>query len=305
MIDEANQSVLTPGSETVRAEVFESALHARTIGRVGSVDAVSWRLIYIERGRADVVESGGSFRLTGPCIGWHPWAPDTRLRISAGAVGAHVLLGAAAVANAVGHQPESADLRFMVERRAYLQLDPGSDVARTVDHAIASIVREGRGDLSASRTIIEAQLRILFVHLWRALGASVSRTAVVAGSQRYFSQFTNLVEVHFRDRWTVRRYASVLGISSDRLTDICRRVRGRSPGEIISARMGVEARLLLENSLDSLDQIAGVLGFQSASHFNRFFKALSGVPPGQYRRLHAGHRPDARQEDSRDLYEWP
>ena len=296
---------LVTASEIIRAESFEAALHPKTIGRSGAVDAASWRLIYLDRGEADILRGGQNFHISAPCVIWHPWTADHRLRIAAGAVGAHILFGSAAVANAIGHQPESNDLRFMVDRRAHLSLRGQGDSSAEMIFAIKSIVAETQTGALAARTVIEAFLRIVLVQLWRAQGELAGGEAMGSGSQRYFNRFTNLVEVHFRDRWTVARYAVALGISSDRLTDICRRVRGRSPRQIISARMGLEARLLLENSLHSIDQISGLLGFQSAAHFNRFFKTLAGMPPGQYRRSKAELRPADAAEESVDLYQWP
>ena len=301
----ATVGTLTTTSEIVRAETFESALHPKTIGRAGAVDAVSWRLIYLDRGEAEIITDGQSFHLSAPCVTWHPWTTEHRLRIGAGTVGAHILFGFSAVANAIGHQPESSDLRFMVDRRGHLPLSGTPSIAETMSFAIDRIVKETQSGDVATRTVIEALLRIILIQLWRAQGGpSVSDTSG-AGSQRYFTRFTNLIEVHFRDRWTVARYAKVLGISADRLTDICRRVRGRTPRQIISARTGVEARLLLESSLHSIDQIGGLLGFQNAAHFNRFFKSLAGVPPGQYRRNKANLRPISEAEESADLYQWP
>jgi AraC family transcriptional activator of pobA len=112
-----------------------------------------------------------------------------------------------------------------------------------------------------------------------------------------------LVERHFRDRWTVARYAAALGVSRDRLGDICRRIRGRSPSDLIAARVAGEARLLLANSTNSVEQIAALLGFHGAANFNRFFRRATGEPPGRYRARQARGAPDGPAP--RRPYEWP
>lgn len=292
-------------SELIRAEAFDSSLHARTIGGTGVGEMPAWRLVFLDQGRAELQTGNERLQLDAPCVTWQPWDRDMRVRIAAGAVGMHMLMGSGVLANAIGHKPEAPELRFMTERRVHLALSESPQLARWVRGALALIVAETREEAAASRTVIEAALRIVLVGLWRAQGAPEVQAASGSSTRSYLGQFNTLVEVHFRDRWTVSDYAAALGITPDRLNDICRRGRGRTPREIIAARTGVEARLLLENSLYSLDQIASQLGFPSTAQFNRFFKAVHNVPPGQYRRQHRQRLPHAVPPERGALFEWP
>lgn len=291
-------------SDLLRAERFESSLHLRIIGRAGQPDRENWRLISLEYGKAEITDGQETFELTAPCVVWQPWTRDMRLRIQAGAVGSHLLLEQGLLTAAIGHKPEATELRFMCERRAHLPLQNNPDLARTFTQSMTMIIGELQTGAAAERTIVEATLRIILVHLWRAQGAPETRERS-SSTARYLGQFNNLVEVHFRERWPVSRYASSLGITVDRLNDICQRGRDRTPRQIIAARTGVEARLLLENSMLSLGEIANQLGFPGTAQFNRFFKSIFGVPPGQYRRqyLAPGQQPPA--SEASQLYDWP
>lgn len=298
-------SLPSGGADTIRAEVFESSLHARVVGRVGVSEAPAWRLVLIAQGHAELIDGQELSRLDAQTLLLQPWHRDMRLRIGAGAVGTHVFINANTLAAAIGHKPESPELRFMSERRVQIALTGQPGLERTIRHAFDVIVEESSQSLPAAQTVIESALRVVLVHLWRAQGMPELLENTVSITRRLMSQFTNLVEVHFRERWTVNQYARALGITADRLNDICRRARGRTPRQVIASRIGVESRLLLENSLNSLDQIASDLGFPSTAQFNRFFKSVHGVPPGQYRRQRLLKDASTKQGERPELFDWP
>ena len=113
-----------------------------------------------------------------------------------------------------------------------------------------------------------------------------------------------MIERNFRDRWTVQDYAAALGTSRDRLGDVCQRVRGIGAKDLIDRRVILEARLQLEQSSNSVEQIAGLLGFQSAAQFTTFFRRRMGRPPAAYR-AHVQSGRSAGTEHDGNLFEWP
>jgi AraC family transcriptional activator of pobA len=291
-------------SDLVRAEPIESGLHPRIIGRADAVLGVSWRAVYVRRGRVDILSDEPAATLVGPSVAWLPWGDGLRLRIAAGTVGVHVLAGAAAVTNAIGYKAESADLRMTADRRIRMSLLDDPRAAETVAQCFGGILGEARGNAVSSPTVIEAFLRILLITLWRGRGAPSAGLRAAPTAQRLMSRFNALLEAHFRERWTVGTFADRLGISADRLTDICRRARDATPKHLLDARIVTEARLLLENSAHSIDEIAGLLGFPSAGHFSRFFRNGVGVPPGRYRQS-LRSRPSRHETAGQPLHEWP
>lgn len=301
MATDSPAAALQPG---VRAERIRSALRARSIGLAGGFAGETWRALLLERGRAELDGPEGALGLEAPCLMWVPWSAERRIRLAAGTVGIQLLVGATALAGAIGHNPESADLRFMAERPAILPLAGRAPLLVAFTQCLEGILRERAGEAGAV-TVVEACLRILLVLMWRELAGTSAKAGAGSPAERILGRFNTLVEVHFRERWTVARYARALGISRDRLNDICRRLRGRTPGQMIQARIGIEARLLLENSGQSIDQIAATLGFASTAHFSRFFKALAGVPPGRYRRSARQSSPAGASRQPSALYEWP
>jgi AraC family transcriptional activator of pobA len=291
-------------TDLIRAEPIESALRSRIIGRADAVLGTSWRAVHLRRGEVEVLSPAGATLLVGPAVAWLPWSDGMRLRIAAGSVGVHVLAGQAAVTNAIGYKAESADLRIVAGRPILAPLSGEGRTADVVGQCFEGMLAEVRGQGTSAMTVIEALLRILLISLWRMQGARVESTAATSSSRQLATRFNTLLEAHFRERWTVQRFAQALGISADRLTDLCRRTRGLSPKEIIDARTAIEARLLLEGSTASIDQIAHELGFDSAAHFNRFFRRAAGIPPGRYRQA-VRNAPPVAQPAGRALYEWP
>jgi AraC family 4-hydroxyphenylacetate 3-monooxygenase operon regulatory protein len=58
---------------------------------------------------------------------------------------------------------------------------------------------------------------------------------------KLFQRFTQLIDTHYHQHWTVPEYASELHLTESRLTDICRRFANRPPKRLIFDRQ-LEAR---------------------------------------------------------------
>jgi AraC family transcriptional activator of pobA len=267
----------------IRAEEIHSALQSRTIGQIGAFGGRAWRALLVESGAAEVFFDVGKLALSGPCLAWVPWRRDTRIRIAAGSVGKHVLLGEGPIANSIGHNAESSELRVMADRPTHLDLEHNADLHRDVVNCFDAILRETATPAAAYETLIEAQTRILLILLWRH--TERPDVAALAQAQRILQHFRNLLEIHFRERWHVQQYADAIGISTDRLHDICQRNLFKPPRQLIHERLMHEACLMLERSNYTVEQISGRLGFADVGHFSRFFRKMSGTPPGRYRNL--------------------
>ena len=121
------------------------------------------------------------------------------------------------------------------------------------------------------------------MHLWRAC-ASDSESDALAVTAPTAQRFRQLVEMHYRDNFSVGDFCRVLNVTRGRLHASCIRTLGRSPQKLVHDRLGAEARLRLAQSALSIEQIAYSLGFRDPAYFNRFFHRMSGVSPGAYRK---------------------
>ncbi|WP_439122306.1 helix-turn-helix domain-containing protein [Marivita sp.] len=289
-------------SATVRAGALTGDLRSRIVGLAESLRGPSWCAILLEDGGA--VLAGEDARIEAPVLAWRPWQETSRLRFDAGAVGTYVLLSASALGNTIGHLPEARDLRDVADHKLTVPLSAGSETRFALRTAFGGIRRELEEDAVAAHVVVEAYLRVILIELLRAAPSYSGGPQGASPSHRSFTRFSTLVERHFRDRWSVSLYAETLGLTRDRLGDMCRRVRGLGPKDIIDRRVMIEARLLLETSGRSVNEIATALGFGSAAQFSRYFVRHAGQPPGSYRvaflkGLEAGVSDPARP------FDWP
>ena len=267
---------------SVRAEPIHCALHDRVLGLGAPPGERYWRGILLTSGAATIETDSGAWDMAAPCLAWIPWEQGRVFRIKAGCVGFQFAIGDQLLANAIGHNPESADLRYFLDRQVVAPLEGAPDALADAEHAFGVIVREIHQPKTGSWTMVQAQVRAILVFLWRLSGGDLTLPSQ-GHSTRILRDFRQLVEAHFRDRWPVHRYAETLRISPDRLHDICRRELGRSPLQLVHERVAHEARLRLERSTQTVEQVAGDLGFRDVGHFSRFFKSKVGLPPGTFR----------------------
>lgn len=102
-------------------------------------------------------------------------------------------------------------------------------------------------------------------------------------SRELFKKFINLMNTHFMMQHEVQFYASELCISSKYLTQITKRMIGRTPKQVIDEKLIYEATVMLNNNNSSIQEISSKLGFVDQSYFGRFFKRFKHVSPQQYR----------------------
>lgn len=287
------------------AEVIQSGLQDKVLGGLVDLHVRSWWVILLESGQVTISRDGKITQANGPALLWLPWDRNQRIRARAGTVGGHLVMGETSLANAIGIKPEATDLRVLSEKVIHLPLETQDALHRDISNCFDLILRETDEIAPGSATVIEAQVRVILVMLWRHAARPDDLRQAGGSSSLILQQFRQSLETHFRDRWTVARYAEALNMSSDRLHDICRRTLGKSPLRLIHERLGFEAQVLLERSSMTLDQIAEFLGFRSAAQFSNFFKALHGVRPGAWRRMvrSSGTRTDPRE--LRSHADWP
>jgi AraC-like DNA-binding protein len=90
-------------------------------------------------------------------------------------------------------------------------------------------------------------------------------------------KFSLLLEIHFRSQHEVQFYAQALNKSPKTLTNLFCLYNYPSPSRLIQRRIILEAKRYLYYTDKSAKEVASDLGFTSAAHFSRFFKAGAGV----------------------------
>ena len=97
------------------------------------------------------------------------------------------------------------------------------------------------------------------------------------------NQFLCLVGQNFRSVSAVSEYAARLRVTPSHLNETVRRTVGQTAGEVIRARILLEAQRLLRHSELSVSEIAYHLQFEDPSYFARFFRKQTGQAPAAFR----------------------
>ena len=103
----------------------------------------------------------------------------------------------------------------------------------------------------------------------------------------------------------VADYASLLGMTPDRLHALCSRELKRSPSALIQQRIVKEAAARLEASSATVKQIAFALGFKDTAYFSRFFSKHTGEAPGAWRHRVAVRSRAGRSRPALNFADWP
>jgi len=146
-----------------------------------------------------------------------------------------------------------------------------------------SIGTERSGQL---RDSVTARLALLLTLAEDALiNASTDSPPPTRGGRRdgIAQGFRGLVELRFREHWTIGDYARALSTTTPTLTRSCRDVLGKSPNDVVLDRILLEAMRSLTYSAAPVSQIAHALGFSDTAYFARFFKARCGITATTFR----------------------
>jgi AraC family transcriptional activator of pobA len=287
------------------AERFDRSLHRRSWSFNRQPEAAHRQLVLLTDGAGEAEIDGRRLAIGAPAVAWLGELLPGGLRAEAGTTGYRGSVSEATLAAAIGDGAEASRLRHLTDQSFVLSLagraEDAAVLARCMEAAIGELERpqEGRAML------LSAQLRIVLVTLMRrADGLAPARPPAGAGVG-LLQQFRQLVEMNFRSRWTVARYAQALGISTDRLHAICTRGTGRTPKALISERLAQEAALRLSRSSLTVEQMAYTLGFNEPAAFSNFFRRLTGVPPGRYRKSVAASRAAGAGPPPLGFDDWP
>jgi hydroxymethylpyrimidine/phosphomethylpyrimidine kinase len=99
-----------------------------------------------------------------------------------------------------------------------------------------------------------------------------------------YNEMMSLVAAHYQKEHSVAFYADKLNITTRYLSQVTDKTVGKSPKQVISDYIMNEAKMLLDNSRLTIQEISDRLGFSSQTMFCKFFKEQEKHTPTEYRR---------------------
>jgi AraC-like DNA-binding protein len=260
--------------------------------------------LFLSGGQAYLSGDSDAPAIAGPAIVFFPPSESETIILAAGAHGSLVGVSPEILAEATGDHAESSALRLFAGNLSISEF-LASETVREIAPLFAGFLGEMQRETRASRMVIAAYARLILMASFRLADVSQQAGEAPASAGAILQRFRQAVELSFRLHRSISDYASELGISPDRLHDICRRSLDRSPLELVHDRLVQEARLRLERSARSIQEISDGLGFRDPANFSHFFKRKTGVSPARYRAL-AQSSPDQTTIPLASSYhDWP
>lgn len=152
------------------------------------------------------------------------------------------------------------------------------DADQALLHVCAALAREWTGraqDLAALICALLAQLDILVRRAELQRQRPAAERSVLAAER--------MIEEHLADRLTIAWLAGQLGVASQTLRAHFAAVRGYSPHVYLQRVRVDHALALVRGSSLTLDAVASMSGYCSASHLSRHVKHATGTSPGAAR----------------------
>ena len=93
------------------------------------------------------------------------------------------------------------------------------------------------------------------------------------------------LEANFRENDVVRRLIDTLGMPARTIKRRFKQATGSTLIERVQNLRIEEAKLQLETTRASIDDISAAVGYEDAAFFRRLFKRLTGLSPSHYRKM--------------------
>jgi AraC family transcriptional regulator, transcriptional activator of pobA len=148
---------------------------------------------------------------------------------------------------------------------------------------IDEIQREFKTGAEGSDRIVRLLLQLILMKMNRFyLPGSVTNSS--RREAELVRRFLVNLEQNPKVASSVSSHATLLGVSTETLSETVKKETGKTPGTLIRERILLEAKRLLLHSSLGVAEIAYQLLFKDPSYFNRFFRRSAGKTPAEFRK---------------------
>jgi AraC-like DNA-binding protein len=114
---------------------------------------------------------------------------------------------------------------------------------------------------------------------------------IITRKDEITSIFFQTIEIHFAEilsgridyMYHIKDFASLQHIDSRHFSNTIKLTTGKSPCEHVEERIMIEAKKMLDDKTLSVKEICYKLTYKEPTNFSKFFKAMEGITPTQYR----------------------
>lgn len=157
---------------------------------------------------------------------------------------------------------------------------------------VQELVRESTRQEPSTPAFVSGYMTSLIQYLYRHYGDKErSETSVIdtVGYSRVSREIIQYLERNYDRDVPLQEIADAVGFNKNYICSVFKRDSGMTIGNCQTIIRIHKAAELISFSDMSLNQVAASTGFTNLSHFNRIFKKVVRIPPGQYRRMFAAN----------------
>lgn len=161
-----------------------------------------------------------------------------------------------------------------------------ADEAPMIGQLITQVENELQVAGLAQHDLLISYLKILLINVTRIKVSQHDVKPPVTeqtGESDALLQFKAYIDKHFREKHSAGEYADLLNMTVKNLGKIVKEYYGRTPTDMITERIIVEAKRDLYLTSKPIKEIAYDLGFKDEYHFSRYFKNAINTSPQAYR----------------------
>lgn len=157
---------------------------------------------------------------------------------------------------------------------------------------VRALVKESTLQEPSTPAFVSCYLTALIQYLYRQYGdKKLSETSIVdtVGFSQVSRDIIQYLEHNYDREVPLQEIADMVGFNKNYICSVFKRDSGMTIGSCQTVIRIHKAAELISFSDMSLNQVAAATGFTNLSHFNRIFKKVVRIPPGQYRRMFAAN----------------
>ncbi|MEM6927612.1 MAG: AraC family transcriptional regulator [Myxococcota bacterium] len=156
--------------------------------------------------------------------------------------------------------------------------------------ALLGLLAAERESGPAGSAVVASRLtELLWIHLVRrAAGAPLAEPGLLPGlAHEGLARAMSAVAKSPAEAWTLEGLGRAAGMSRTRFARTFRERVGLTPFDYVRRWRVHRAQELLRDEKQGIEAVAAEVGYASSVSFSRSFSAVTGLPPGQWRRRHA------------------
>jgi AraC family transcriptional activator of pobA len=239
------------------------------------------QMVFVVRGRGIAQAEGARTQFRPPALMLMPAGSVHGFEFEPGTTGYVASISVELQHDLARREPE---IGALFAAPATFEFEPRALQATDLAQAFRMLAREFTRSSSGHSLALQGWLEVLLANLLRLTQQRPNAADPLVGQQRRLvARFNELIENRYRNSEPLGAYTASLNVSESRLRNACLAMTGRTPMQLVHARIVLEAKRQLLYTDNAVRTIGYALGFEDAAYFTRFFTRQAQLSPRAFR----------------------